>query len=235
MRASRRLRARPVALFLVGAVGLAVAAGPPIVAASAQESDEDGEVEDAGPEPTLSVGLQFEPIEASTWNPVGSVRTVVVGRDQPGSSLASDEIAPDAAEEAERSLEELGAERTPEGLVVTLPETILFEFDSAELTGDASDEIEALVEVLDYYVEVAVEVAGHTDSHGEDDYNQTLSEERARAVLDALVAAGASGGQLTAVGYGATRPVAPNETADGQDDPDGRQQNRRVEVILRES
>lgn len=197
-----------------------------VAAADAQEAEEE-----STSEPTATITVQIEPLEVTTYRQIRHPRTVVVGRE----SVEPGETVPDEAEEAERSLEELGAQRTPEGLVVTLPETVLFAFDSAELTGAADATISEVAEILGYYADVEVEVAGHTDSQGAADYNQTLSEQRAQAVVDALVAAGASSSQLTAVGYGASRPVAPNETADGQDDPAGREQNRRVEIILRES
>jgi len=73
-------------------------------------------------------------------------------------------------------------------------------------------------------------VTGHTDSVGENDYNQTLSEARADAVVEALRTAGVSS-TLTAEGRGEAEPVAPNEV-DGQDYPAGRQLNRRVEIVI---
>jgi OOP family OmpA-OmpF porin len=73
---------------------------------------------------------------------------------------------------------------------------------------------------------VVVEVAGHTDSVGTDQYNQGLSERRANSVRDYLVEQGVRASRLTAVGYGENRPVATNDTADG------RQENRRVELVV---
>jgi len=75
-------------------------------------------------------------------------------------------------------------------------------------------------------------VEGHTDSKGADDYNQTLSEKRARTVKDWLVARGALAGTAAVQGWGERRPVAPNAKGDGSDDPASRQKNRRVEVVL---
>jgi OOP family OmpA-OmpF porin len=69
-------------------------------------------------------------------------------------------------------------------------------------------------------------VAGHTDSVGTDQYNQGLSERRANSVRDYLVEQGVRASRLTAVGYGENRPVATNDTADG------RQENRRVELVV---
>jgi outer membrane protein OmpA-like peptidoglycan-associated protein len=231
------LRARPFLrwmLALVLGVALAVPlslAGPGDGLANAQT--EDGDVEEEAPEPVTTLAVDIEPLPTTTWRFTGAVTTSVAGRGHPDRASA-EVVDPAAAEEAERSLAELGAERTPDGLVVTLPETILFEFDSAELVGEADETIARVGEVLTYYDDADIEVRGHTDSRGEDDYNQRLSEERAAAVRDALTAAGVPAGRLTAVGLGASDPIAPNETADGQDDPEGREQNRRVEVVLRE-
>lgn len=199
-----------------------------------QETDEDAG-EDAGepsvPEPTVTVALDIDgQLPATVWNPRGRVATTVQGR----GGAEADTVDPDAAAEAEASLEDLGAERTPDGLVVTLPETVLFDFDSAELVGDADEVVARVAEILAFYADVEVEVRGHTDDVGSDEYNQELSEARASAVVDALVGAGASSAQLTAVGRGASDPIAPNATPSGDDDPEGRQQNRRVEIVLRE-
>jgi outer membrane protein OmpA-like peptidoglycan-associated protein len=75
-------------------------------------------------------------------------------------------------------------------------------------------------------------IEGHTDGKGSDSYNQGLSERRAVAVKTALVVGGLQEARLNVRGFGKTRPVAPNQTPDGADDPDGRQRNRRVEVVI---
>jgi OmpA-OmpF porin, OOP family len=78
---------------------------------------------------------------------------------------------------------------------------------------------------LEAYPNVRVEIAGHTDNQGSDDYNLVLSEKRAKAVMNYLVNRGIAASRLTAKGYGKTRPIASNNT------PEGRAQNRRVEII----
>jgi outer membrane protein OmpA-like peptidoglycan-associated protein len=79
-----------------------------------------------------------------------------------------------------------------------------------------------------------VEISGHTDSKGNTIYNQKLSEERAQAVVTRLTENGISADHMKAKGYGKTMPVAPNKNANGSDDPEGRQLNRRVELKITE-
>ncbi len=107
----------------------------------------------------------------------------------------------------------------------------LFDFDSAELRPEAD---EALLE-LSQRIAAAnkrATVEGHTDSKGTESYNQRLSERRANAVRTALLSEGASDHGLVVRGFGKSRPIAPNQNFDGSDDPEGRQKNRRVEVVI---
>jgi photosystem I P700 chlorophyll a apoprotein A2 len=77
-------------------------------------------------------------------------------------------------------------------------------------------------------------IEGHTDSKGKDSYNQKLSERRANSVKNWLVEnAGADGDRIKIKGWGEAKPAVPNEKSDGSDDPDGRQQNRRVEITIK--
>jgi outer membrane protein OmpA-like peptidoglycan-associated protein len=108
----------------------------------------------------------------------------------------------------------------------------LFEFDKATLTPDAEETLTVLVPMLTKAGKHPATVEGHTDSKGADDYNQTLSEKRARTVKDWLVAHGALAAETRVQGWGERRPVAPNAKPDGSDDPAGRQKNRRVAVVL---
>lgn len=118
------------------------------------------------------------------------------------------------------------------GVLLTLPETILFDFGESALRSDAKTSIALVSEILDYYEGDQVLVVGHTDSVGDDASNIALSDARANAVLAGLVAEGVSLDLLSIDGRGESEPVAPNQQADGSDDPEGRQQNRRVEIFI---
>ena len=106
-----------------------------------------------------------------------------------------------------------------------------FDFDKSTLRPDAIATLDEAIEVLRKYPELRVEVAGHTDAIGTDAYNQKLSERRAQAVYDYLTGNGIDAGRLVGpVGFGESRPIAPNANPDGSDNPEGRAQNRRTEL-----
>ncbi len=120
----------------------------------------------------------------------------------------------------------------PCGFVITLNDKVLFDFDKADIRADAAEVLDTLAAALKPLPGVAgMEIRGHTDAKGSDDYNQALSERRATAVMAALRERGAAA-QASARGFGETQPVAPNEV-DGKDNPGGRQLNRRVEIFVR--
>jgi outer membrane protein OmpA-like peptidoglycan-associated protein len=103
---------------------------------------------------------------------------------------------------------------------------ILFETDSAKLAPSAADLVRRISDTMKRNPNLKISVVGHTDSTGDYNYNIQLSERRAKAMVDALVKNGVAANRLTAVGVGPQSPVAPNDT------PEGRAQNRRVELVL---
>ena len=115
-------------------------------------------------------------------------------------------------------------QQTVEVLTVSFKSDYLFATNSAALLPGSQPEIQRVADVLRQYPETNIQISGHTDSQGNEVYNQQLSERRAQAVRDALVGMGVNPQRITAIGYGESRPVAGNDTASG------RQQNRRVEV-----
>jgi OOP family OmpA-OmpF porin len=104
---------------------------------------------------------------------------------------------------------------------------INFAFDSARIEPEFEPVLDVAADELRANPDVRVEVAGHTDSTGADDYNQALSERRANSVVDYLVSKGIDRSRLEPAGSGESQPVADNGT------PDGRAQNRRVELNVK--
>ena len=109
---------------------------------------------------------------------------------------------------------------------VTMGQDILFATDSFMVRADQQYNLQAIGQNLVRYPNSRIEIVGHTDSDGEAAYNQSLSERRAIAVRDVLMASGVPAGRLSAYGRGEEQPVASNLTAAGK------QQNRRVEIII---
>jgi outer membrane protein OmpA-like peptidoglycan-associated protein len=116
---------------------------------------------------------------------------------------------------------------TGNALVVTMPQDILFATDSAALRPDLTRDLQAVAGNLMSYPASTIEIVGHTDNTGEAAYNQNLSQQRANAVAGVLVANGVPAGRIAAFGRGEDAPIASNLT------PEGRAQNRRVEIIIR--
>jgi outer membrane protein OmpA-like peptidoglycan-associated protein len=122
---------------------------------------------------------------------------------------------------------------TEAGTLVTLPGDVLFDFDRHEIRPDAQAVLEALAALIEEREPAQVQITGHTDSRGAEDYNQALSERRADAARDHLVeTSGFDAALFSTQGRGELEPVAENENPDGSDNPEGRQRNRRVEVLL---
>jgi outer membrane protein OmpA-like peptidoglycan-associated protein len=126
---------------------------------------------------------------------------------------------------ARQELADLQAKQTDRGLVLTLGD-VLFDTGRATLKPGADRTIDRLAQALKDNPNTKVQIEGHTDSVGGDDYNLALSERRAEAVSDALRLRGVPSDRYEAKGLGKDFPVASNSTAEG------RQQNRRVEIIF---
>jgi outer membrane protein OmpA-like peptidoglycan-associated protein len=114
---------------------------------------------------------------------------------------------------------------TVRGLVVNMPD-VLFDFNKYTLKPAARERLAKVSGIVLAYPDLKLQIEGHTDAIGSDEYNQTLSEKRAEAVRDYLVSSGVSMNNVAALGLGKTNPVADNNTADG------RKLNRRVEMIV---
>jgi outer membrane protein OmpA-like peptidoglycan-associated protein len=110
---------------------------------------------------------------------------------------------------------------------IDLSDKIYFDFDSAEILSESFGLLDAVARELTAHPEILlVRIEGHTDSRGDADYNQKLSESRAGAVKAYLVKAGVAADRLTSVGFGETKPVDPAENDEAWD------KNRRVEFLI---
>jgi outer membrane protein OmpA-like peptidoglycan-associated protein len=126
---------------------------------------------------------------------------------------------------AQQQLADLQAKQTDRGVVVTLGD-VLFDTGQATLKPGADLAVNRLATFLSSNSQTKVLIEGHTDSRGSEDYNVGLSERRARAVSTALESHGIAADQIQTLGRGKAYPVASNDT------PEGRQQNRRVEIVF---
>ena len=121
---------------------------------------------------------------------------------------------------------------TERGTLVSMPGDVLFDFDAATIRPDARPVLDELARLI-ATTTGPVAIEGHTDAKGPRAYNQDLSERRAASVADYLAnVGGVERARLTTRGFGEDRPVAPNATKGGRDDPEGRQRNRRVEAVI---
>lgn len=134
----------------------------------------------------------------------------------------------------EKAIKDLGAKESEAEIQIELSGDILFDFDKRDIRSDAEAMLKKVGDIINAYKSPQVIIAGHTDSKGSEAYNQLLSEKRAESVKKWLSEnAGISAGIMKTIGYGETRPMAINANSDGSDNPEGRQKNRRVEIVIK--
>ncbi len=138
---------------------------------------------------------------------------------------AEADAAKQKALELQREIDAMHAQSTDRGVVLTLGD-VLFETGKADLKPSAVNDLAQLVSFLNKYPERTVTIEGHTDNVGSQDFNLGLSQRRAESVRSFLMRQGIDGSRIESKGMGESAPVASNDTAGG------RQQNRRVEVII---
>ncbi len=130
------------------------------------------------------------------------------------------------AEKIRQDLDGAKVERVGEGILITFDSGILFDHDSYALKSSTRENLNELTPTLMKYDDTDLQVLGHTDNTGTDEYNQSLSVKRASSVDTYLTGQGVAGSRISTTGYGEADPIATNETEEG------RQQNRRVEVVI---
>ncbi len=146
---------------------------------------------------------------------IGGAAGAIIGRDMDKQ-----------AEEIKNDIPGAKVERVEEGIKVEFNEKILFAFSKSDLGDAAKTNLNNLVSVLNKYPNTNIEVQGHTDARGTDEYNMGLSERRAAIVADYLKVQGIAGTRITTKGYGESAPGYTNDTDEGM------AQNRRVEFLI---
>ena len=146
---------------------------------------------------------------------VGGTTGAIIGRKMDKQAEAIQQSVPDAK-----------VERVGEGITVEFDSSILFAVNSYSLTGDATANLDKLYSVLNQFPDTNIEIQGHTDSSGSEEYNQKLSEQRAGSVSSFLLKKGVANTRITTKGYGELSPKYDNASEEG------RAQNRRVEFVI---
>lgn len=169
---------------------------------------------------------------ASTKGELQRMKSEMAVREQQLASERNARLAAEAREsEAMKKLADAAALNVKEesrGTVIVLPGSVLFASGKYELTGAAQQKLTLVAGTIAPQAENHdIVVEGHTDSRGSREYNVELSQNRAQVVMNFLVARGVAAEAITAVGVGPDRPIASNDTRDG------RQENRRVEIIIK--
>lgn len=176
-------------------------------------------------ESVMAADMAREQAEAARRDREQAKQTADAARRDAEEARRQAELARAEADDLQRQITELNAKATNRGLVVTLGD-VLFPTGTSDLKGGAASNLDKLAAFLNRFEDRTVLIEGHTDSVGSADSNLRLSQRRADAVKSYLVAHGVSAGRLEASGKGELTPVASNDSSTG------RQQNRRVEVII---
>lgn len=155
----------------------------------------------------------------------GAVRGALIGA---GLGAAIGNELDKQAEELRRDInnDDVMIQNTGDRLIVTLPQDILFAVDSTHITPSLRSDLAVLTQNLINYPNSTIQIVGHTDNTGSADYNQLLSTERALAVSSILQQNGVPQFRIQSMGRGESQPIASNLT------PEGRAQNRRVDVVI---
>ena len=156
-----------------------------------------------------------------------TVRDAIVGASASGQAASAiniqmDKQAQDLAFELPGGI----VQRLGGGVVITMPEGMLFAQDSDELTAASRDNLRRLATSFEKYPNTRIMIVGHTDTQGGTDRNQSLSERRAQALASFLEQIGVNRARMTAIGRGDAEPIATNDT------DAGRQWNRRIEIAI---
>ncbi|MEQ9692594.1 OmpA family protein [Shimia sp. SDUM112013] len=208
----------PLTLFAISAVALSACTDPAYVTGSADERDEYRQTKAGGViggivGAAAAIGLDANPVAGAA---VGAGVGALIGRDL-------DKQAAELRAELDGGIK---VENTGDRLIVVMPHDLLFDSDSAVVSANLTDDLYAVARNLEKYPNSTVQVLGHTDNTGSAEHNQKLSERRANAVADKLMAGGVAFERIQTIGRGEDQPVASNLTEEGK------AQNRRVEIVI---
>jgi len=166
-------------------------------------------------------------IDGKTGRIVGAAIGAIAGH-AVGTYMDEQQRELEAQLEQEQATRAIQISRLPDdSLKLDLDSQVSFDFDSAALKPQFQRSLDKVASVVADYPSTALHISGHTDNVGSDDYNQGLSLRRAASVNRYLIDSGVTSDRTRVQGYGETRPVSANST------PEGRQRNRRVEIILK--
>ncbi len=173
----------------------------------------------------LSAQRETARLDSRTREADAARDAAAMARSDSENARAATADAQDQTAELQRQIDAMNAKVTDRGLVLTLGD-VLFSSGRADLKAGTISHLDQLIAFLGRYPSRTVMIEGHTDSVGSDGYNQGLSQRRADSVRSYIVRQGVDAARVTTTGAGESTPVAGNETESG------RQQNRRVEVII---
>lgn len=213
---------RPALLAAIGAVTLTACTDPLVDTGDPRQRTKEGAV--------IGAGLGAVTGMIVTEGGSGDARDALIGAAVGAAAGAAigNQLDRQAAElRRDFSSDEIRVVNTGSELVVTMPQGILFATDSATVRPDLQSDLRVLARSLNDYPASMVDVIGHTDNTGSAGYNQDLSARRAGSVVAVLAGAGVAPDRLRGYGRGEDQPVASNLT------PEGRAQNRRVEIVIR--
>lgn len=141
-------------------------------------------------------------------------------------ALIGNNLAKQEAELRAQLDDDVRIENTGDRLILTMPQDILFDVDSANVSASLTDDLGKVARSLNQYPDTTVQILGHTDNTGSAAHNQGLSQRRANAVADVMMNGGVPFGRIEAIGRGEDQPIASNL------DDAGRRMNRRVEIVI---
>jgi outer membrane protein OmpA-like peptidoglycan-associated protein len=143
------------------------------------------------------------------------------------------DLSGNPVKEVAGSVQDLQVKEIGNEVRIDLNADVLFDFDKADILPKAQETLTKAAAIVKERAKGTVRIEGYTDSKGDDAYNMRLSDRRANAVRNWFrTKGGLSSFTFSTKGFGETQPVAPNQKPDGSDDPEGRQKNRRVAIIL---